>query len=113
MKLVPELIQFLLERFTFIGLQELYTFSIKTIFMLLGMRIDPELRLREKLNTQTNEAKITEGEILLVERLNNKDYEIFTYFRARYKRIEPRLYPYLDFDRLFKMINSLPYTSFD
>ena len=40
-------LDFLLKRYTWIGIQELYSLSIKVLFLLFGMRITPSIKERE------------------------------------------------------------------
>src|SRR5205085_1051363 len=75
-----EAIHFLLNRYTFIGLQEMYPFSIKSVFMLLGQRVEPKIRLRDNQEEAKSSPPPTTEEMQIAYACNKQDLWMFEFF---------------------------------
>lgn len=104
-----ETLRFLDERFTFVGVQEMYYFSLKSIALLLGRRIRAHLRLRESSRKPGAEVReVSSEDRRLVEILNERDYQMYTVLRERLGRVEQQVHQFVDFERGFRELNGLP-----
>ena len=104
-----ECMEFISRTYTFIGVMEMYTFSIKMMFMLLGMRIDPSLTLRKAEGTTADKVVISKEDMVSLETYNQKDFFIWRRLVALFRPVTPEFFRFSDFDRLFNMLNGLPF----
>jgi hypothetical protein len=106
-------VAFLRNRFTWIGIQEQYTFSIKVLFTLFGMRIRPAIRLRTGKPEQLAQLVMSAEDHRVFRELNRMDIELYSFFLEKYKSVTPEFFAYSDFDRIFKRLNGLPFAPVD
>jgi hypothetical protein len=109
---VQDGIHFILQRYTFIGLQEMYVLSIKAVFLLLGQRIEPQLRLRNNHEIAGRAQPMAPDDIALARELNSKDVFMFEFFREQFETIKSAFFAHTDFDRIFRKLNGLPFRPF-
>jgi hypothetical protein len=108
---VNEAIRFVEDRFTFVGVQEMYPISIRLLFALFGMRAQPQLRLRESSSRAESEEmkksvdQIAEANTQEIENLNSKDFKLYDYFRDKLSEQTNDIWPLFDRNVIFqKMI---------
>jgi hypothetical protein len=108
---VTEAIKFVEDRFTFVGVQEMYPISIRLLFALFGMRAQPQLRLRESAaRPESDELKKSVEEIAdandqEIVSLNSLDFDIYRYFRDRLAEQADDIWPLFNRNVIFhKMI---------
>lgn len=99
---------FVLRRYTWIGLQDSYDFSIKVLFMLFGMRIEPKNRLRETDPEAKNSLVVSHEDQQAARNLNELDYRLYEAFQERYAGLKKEFFQLSDYDRFFKRIGGLP-----
>lgn len=103
-------LDFLLKRYTWIGIQELYTFSIKVLFLLFGMRITPSIKEREGDPKRLALTDLTPAQTREVEEMNYLDYGIFRFFLNHYMALRQESFALSDYDRFFKIMNGVEQT---
>lgn len=108
---VTEAIKFVEDRFTFVGVQEMYPISIRLLFALFGMRAQPQLRLRESTaRSESDELKKSVEEIAEtnnqeIANLNGLDFKLYEYFRDKLSEQTNDIWPLFDRNVIFqKMI---------
>src|SRR5262245_52050843 len=108
---VTETIKFVEDRFTFVGVQEMYPISIRLLFALFGMRAQPQLRLRESsARPESAELKKSVDEIATangreIAELNSLDFKLYDYFREKLSEQTSDIWPLFDRNVIFqKMI---------
>ena len=108
---VTEAIKFVEDRFTFVGVQEMYPISIRLLFALFGMRAQPQLRLRESAaRPESEELKKSVEEIAdannqEIVSLNSLDFRLYDYFREKLSEQTNEIWPLFDRNVIFqKMI---------
>lgn len=108
---VTETIKFVEDRFTFVGVQEMYPISIRLLFALFGMRAQPQLRLRESASRPESEAlkrsvdEIAEADSEEIVGLNSLDFRLYDYFREKLSEQTNDIWPLFDRNVIFqKMI---------
>lgn len=108
---VTEAIKFVEDRFTFVGVQEMYPISIRLLFALFGMRAQPQLRLRESAaRPESDELKksvdeIAEANNQEIVNLNSLDFKLYDYFREKLSEQTNDIWPLFDRNVIFqKMI---------
>jgi hypothetical protein len=87
--------------------------SIKMVFMLLGMRINPRLRLRERAADAGAEPAISAEDRRRAEALNQRDFALFHHFQQLHQALQPEFYAAHDFNRFIRETNGLPYLPHD
>lgn len=98
--------------FSFVGVQEMYPLSIKLVFMMLGMRIDPSLNLRRSDLVASMKDRLTPYDRAMLKLYNRKDFFIWNEIYKTFRKAEIAFYQYSDFNRFFKMVNGLPAVPF-
>ncbi len=98
--------------FAFVGVQEMYRLSIKLLFMMLGMRIDPSLNLRRSDVIDSERTRLTPYDRAMLRLNNRKDFFIWNEVYKTFRKTEIAFYQYADFNRFFKMVNGLPVVPF-
>jgi hypothetical protein len=108
---VTEAIRFVEDRFTFVGVQEMYPISIRLLFALFGMRAQPQLRLRESAARPESEElkksvdEIAEANSQEIVGLNSLDFQLYDYFREKLSQQTNDIWPLFDRNVIFqKMI---------
>jgi hypothetical protein len=87
-------INFVMENFAFIGLQEMYPVALRTVTTLMGTPRTPEARIR--VNTETeNKVELTPQEEADLKQLNSVDMALFNAFTKRWRGIREDLRTYL------------------
>lgn len=87
-------INFVMENFAFIGLQEMYPVALRTVTTLMGAPRAPEARVR--VNTETeNTVELTPQEEAELKQLNSVDMALFNAFTQRWRSIRQDLRTYL------------------
>ncbi len=99
---------FVRQRYTWIGLQEAYNFSLKMLFMLFGMRIEPRVRLREGDADSKNALITTPADEQAAQDRNATDYKLYQSFHDRYLTLKKDFYQLSDYDRFFKRVGGMP-----
>ncbi len=87
-------VQFVLDNFTFVGLQEMYPLALRTITTLMGTPRTPQARVR--VNTETeNAVTLSAAEESELKQLNNVDMALFQAFTQKWRGIREGLRDYL------------------
>jgi hypothetical protein len=101
-------VDFICERYFWIGIQEDYRFSIKMLFMLFGMRIEPQRYLRVSTVSCSSKLELGKEDIRSFHARNTKDYDLYTFFRSGYQARLKEFYQNIDYDRFFRLFHKLP-----
>lgn len=104
-----DVISYMNENFAFVGTQERYTLSIKILFAFLGMRINPQIKIRQNSGQRSLEIKSEEKLLSLAVNLNREDYAIYNYFDKLLADVSADFYYLSDYDRIFKVLEGMPY----
>lgn len=97
-------IDFILDHYYWIGIQEDYTFSIKVLFMLLGMRIEPQRHVNAAAVGEHYRLELDSTDIRAAYDRNSKEYQLYTFFLAKHQARIKEFYETIDHDRFFKKI---------
>ena len=89
---LDECITFIVERFAFVGLVEMYPMSVRLVTRLMGLERSPSRYLRKTLETEDNRIEVTSQMIERVRELNSLDVAIHGYFRARLKGVREQVF---------------------
>jgi hypothetical protein len=102
---IEQTIEFILNRFTWVGIQEDYRFSIKMLFLLFGIRVEPQRALRNRLVGECDNVILCADDIYAVHRNNEKDFKLYSFFLLQFQNRVAELYDELDNNRFFKEVN--------
>ncbi len=87
-------VQYVLEHFSFVGLQEMYPLALRTVTTLMGTPRTPEARVR--VNTETeNAVTLSAAEEAELKQLNSVDVALFQAFTQKWRGIREDLRGYL------------------
>jgi hypothetical protein len=87
-------VQFVMENFAFIGLQEMYPVALRSVTTLMGQQRAPRARIR--VNTETDHTvALSAAEEAELRRLNAVDVALFQAFTQRWRGIREGLRQYL------------------
>jgi hypothetical protein len=104
---IDDTIEFILDRFTWIGIQEDFRFSIKMLFMLFGMRIEPRRTIRKSAVDAENQILVSREDIRAVEINNEKDYRLYSFFLSQCQKRLAEFYDHSNSDQFFRKYNAL------
>lgn len=104
---VDETIEFIMDRFTWVGIQEDFRFSIKMLFMLFGMRIEPRRALRRQPVNIEQQILLLPEDIRAVEQNNAKDYGLYAFFLLHFQKQAAAFYDLSDNDWFFRKFNAM------
>lgn len=91
---VAACVDYITETYAFVGVQEMYSLSLRLLTLLMGAQRLPEAKLRVNDASENNvelSAELTRS----LRKLNAVDQGIFTAFRARWQAIQEDLVAYL------------------
>jgi hypothetical protein len=104
---VEATLEFIFDKFVFVGIQEAYPLCLQIIFALFGMRGSPSLNLRERpQNEDVVLPSQEEGDEIAT--LNKLDYQLYNAVLERLIPLGPKFFKLRDYDRIFRILNELP-----
>ena len=87
-------VQYVMDNFTFIGLQEMYPLALRTVTALMGKQRTPQARVR--VNTETeNQVELSAADEAELKQLNAVDMALFQAFMQKWRGIREDLRAYL------------------
>ena len=104
---VDDTIEFILDRFTWVGIQEDFRFSIKMLFMLFGMRIEPRRTIRKNAATTEQQILVSPEDMRAARQHNVKDYKLYSFFLTHCQKRIAEFYDHSNSDRFFRKYNAL------
>jgi hypothetical protein len=97
-------IEFIQDRFDFIGIAEDLPMTIKMFYAIHGARVHASPTELEPLRPHFNRTHISADLIRTVALLNAVDYAIFRYFHDRFIALKESFYAMIDYDELFRKL---------
>jgi Sulfotransferase family len=97
-------IEFVRDRFDFIGIAEDLPMTIKMFYAIHGARVHADLAESEKVRQQFSRHNLSADLIHTVAQLNAVDYEIFRYFHDRFIALKDSFYAMADYDEIFRKL---------
>ncbi len=91
---VPAAVQFVMENYTFIGLQEMYPLCMRALTTLMGHPRSPEARVRVNANPE-DQVTLTPEKDAELRKLNAVDIGLFNAFYERWRPLREDLRAYL------------------
>lgn len=89
-----ECVDYILRRYAFVGLQEMYPLSFRMLFALLGTTRYPRMRVR--VGQQEKKEMVDRATVALIEQLNELDMGVYAALLSRWKAIREPLIAYLN-----------------
>jgi len=89
---LEECIAFIVERFAFVGLVEMYPLSVRLVTRLMEEERSPSRYLRKTLETEHNRIEVTSELIARVRELNSLDVAIHSYFRGKLRSVREQVF---------------------
>ena len=87
-------VQYVLDNFTFIGMQEMYPLSLRTVTTLMGTPRSPEARIRVNAEVE-NKVELSAAQEAELKQLNAVDMALFQAFTQRWRDVRDNLWTFL------------------
>jgi Sulfotransferase family len=97
-------IEFIQDRFDFIGIAEDLPMTLKMFYAIHGARFYANSTEWEKARQQFSRDNLSANLIHTVAQLNAVDYEIFRYFHDRFIALKESFYAMIDYDKIFRKL---------
>jgi len=88
---VEDCIEFVVERFAFVGLVEMYPLAVRLVTRLMEQERSPTHYIRKTENNEHNQFDITPELLDRVREINSLDVALYDYFHARLSRVDERV----------------------
>jgi hypothetical protein len=75
--------EFIVNRFAFVGVVEMYPLSFRLMTRMLGQERGPSHHVRKTMETEHNHVEVTPELIKTIRELNSQDMELYGYFRSK------------------------------
>jgi hypothetical protein len=89
-----EVVNFLDQNVTFIGIQDIYPLSFSIMFGLLGMNRHPRVHERKTQSTDTNDVMLSEELQSRIRSINDLDHRLFRHYRQLLASIREQWHEY-------------------
>lgn len=89
---INDCIDFVVERFAFVGLLEMYPMSFRLITTLMEQERSPSRYLRKTVDTEYNRVEVTPELVERVRELNSLDVELYDYFHTKLQKVRPLVF---------------------
>ena len=89
-----EVVNFLDQNVTFIGIQDVYPLSFSIMFGLLGMNRNPRVHERKTQSTDTNDVMLSQELQSRIRSINDLDHRLFRHYRQLLASIREQWHEY-------------------
>jgi hypothetical protein len=89
---VEECIDFIVERFAFVGLVEMYPLSVRLVTRLMEQERSPTLYVRKTEDNDYNQFEVTPELLDRVREINSLDVILYDYFHDKLSRIRDQVF---------------------